>query len=169
MAYTAATKHRNAQRMGGGEIVAFPMKASAVIYEGSMVLIDITDGYAVELPIDTTADTGDLFAGIAAETKTAPAAGVVYINVYVTGSFVMSFLNGTDTIAQTDLGTAVYADYTAGGTGRPWTVCKTGASAHDLLVGRIVEIIGTGVATTERAVRIRIDGYAGCQAAAAGA
>ena len=167
-AFAPATTPRNAKRQGGGEIVAFPMRASTTIYKGQMVLIDITDGMAVQMPADSSCAQYDQFAGIAAETKTSPAAPQAYINVYVTGSFEMQASNASDTMAATDLGVEVYADTQAAGSGTPWSVCKTGASAKDLKVGRIISVMETGAATTARKLRVRIDNYAGCLSVCAG-
>jgi hypothetical protein len=162
MAYLASTAGRNAKRQGGGEIVAFPMKASMTIYKGDIVMIDITDGFAQSMLIDTSCAQYDQFAGVAAETKVSPASGTVYINVYVTGSFEFTCHNATDTLAATDMGVVAYADTQAAGSGTPYKVCKTGASAKDITVGRFIGLPELGAATTARKVRVRIDGYAGC-------
>jgi hypothetical protein len=171
MAYAYSTKARDAKRQGGGEIVAFPMGTSATIYKGDIVVIDVNDGYAYPGLADGTLSpalgANDQFAGVAAESKVSTTAGLTYINVYVTGSFEFDIGNAVDTLAQTHFGTVVYLDAVYAGTGNPHTVRVSTTSAKDLIIGRIVGPITTGACTTASKLRIRIDGYAGCQAVAA--
>lgn len=172
MAFAASTKPRDAKRSGGGELVAFPMadgsSTAVTIYKGDMVILTIATGYVSAMNADNVSASGDLFAGVAAETKTNTlGAGLTTINVYVTGTFEFTVYNDADTLAVTDLGKEMYADTVAAKTGSPAHVRETNASANDLKVGRLLAL-EAGAATTARKVRVRIDGYAGCLAACAG-
>lgn len=160
-AFAANTAGRDAKRQGGGEIIAYPMKASTTIYKGDIVVIDLTDGYATSLVADASMGTGDFFAGICQETKTSSAvAGVDYVNCYVTGSFIFTSEAAHDTLAATDLGLEAYANSSTDA--KPhYVTLQAGTTTHDLKVGRVVD-----AAITTTSMRVRIDGYAGCMSVA---
>ena len=152
MAWVATTKQRNAKRQGGGQIVAYRMTASATIYKGDIVRIDKTTGVATGALATGGMATGDVFAGIAAETKTAHATLVTYINVYTTGIFEFNTL---DTAAVGDIGEVMYQD-SAGTLTEGGSYCVLAATAgHDLKIGTCVDF-----PTTAKRL-VRIDGYAG--------
>jgi len=153
--------HRDAKRSDGGEIFSFKMKASTVIWEGDIVVVDVTDGLVWALQDDGVGnlDTGDLFAGIAAESKVSGASAPMTINAYVTGIFEMN--DATDTLAATDMGVEAYGDADIGGVGTSSSITIGTVPANLLTVGRIMPPLKA--ATTKP--RIRIDGYAGCKAA----
>ena len=157
-------KSRNAKRSDGGEIFSFPMKAATTIWKGDLVMVDITDGLCWSMPSDDAncVDAGDLFAGVAAQSKTSVISGEP-INVYVSGIFEMT--NIIDAAAATNLGVEFYADNAVGGDSYAYYIQAGGATNGSIKVGRLMP--PTPTATSEW--RIRIDGYAGCKQAATSA
>ena len=154
VAFAANTKGRDSKRQGGGEIIAYPMTLSTTIYKGDIVIVAVGTGLCKSLVADASVATGDFFAGVAAETKTAAASGTTYINCYVTGTF--EFLDNTDTVAVTDLGKVVEGDNSADAT--PSYVKYEGTGSHPNAVG----VIQPPFVAAAGPVRVRIDGYAGC-------
>jgi hypothetical protein len=127
------------------------MKLSETIYKGDWVWIDAHDGLIQGSKTETTLASGDMFAGIAAETKTAAAAGVSYLNVYVTGTFEFKT---KDTAAATDIGQLIYTDVATDTTeGGNWCLLALAASA--LYLGICVDV-DIGASTR----KVKIDGYA---------
>jgi hypothetical protein len=161
MAYAASTAGRDSKRSSDGEVVAYRMGLSATIYKGDIVVLETATGLVRAAPIDTTTTTGDMFAGVAQETKTSAAAGTTYINVYVTGIF--EFDHAAAGLVVTDLGKVAYHDSAAAGSGTPHHVEFAGASAHDMAVGKLQPPLAADAVK----VRIRISGYAGCISVAA--
>ncbi len=152
MAFALTTVPRDARRRGGGEIIAFPMKAATQIYKGDIVALDITDGHCWSLQATASMAAGDFFAGVAAESKLSGAvAGVDYIRCYISGTF--EFL-ADEVLAQTDMGVVIYGQ--TDGTGSPKTVRKTVTAGVDLQVGKLV---GFEDGTVTRPL-VRIDNYA---------
>jgi len=150
MAWTATTKPRNAKRQGGGNIVALRMTASTTIYKGDMVRIDVTTGLVTGMLINASLATGDLFAGIAAETKTSPAAGTMYINVYTTGTFEFKT---ADTAAVGNIGEKIYSD-NATNTTEGGNYCLLATAGHAFPIGTCIDFPSTALRL------VRIDGFA---------
>lgn len=105
---TALTSAYEAERQDG-EIVDVPVKASAVIYKGGL-LVDKGTGYA-EAGDD---GSGYTFLGVAVENATGGSSdGSVSVRVYKTGNFKYTLAGGA---SQTNLGNLVYVsdDQTVG-------------------------------------------------------
>ena len=159
---TTSGNARNCKRSDVAELMSFKMKANQQIWKGDIVVVDVTDGYVWALQSDAAGllDTGDTFAGIAAESVLSCAtAGVTRINVYVTGIFQMKDV--TDALAVTDMGVEAYGDATVLGNGTSSCVTKTATPANLLKVGRFMPPLAANTTTPY----IRINGYAGCRAA----
>jgi hypothetical protein len=151
MAWTATSKARDVKRQGGGQIVSLRMKLSETIYKGDIVRIDKTTGLVTGSLATAGLATGDVFAGIAAETKTAHAALVTYINVYTTGIFEFNTL---DTAAVGDIGEVIYED-SAGNTTQGGSYCVLAATGgHDFKIGTCVDFPSTALRL------VRIDDFA---------
>jgi hypothetical protein len=148
MTFGANTAPRNAKRQGGGSIVAFRMVLSTTIYKGDIVRIDKTTGLCTSLLATASMAQYDMFAGVAAETKTAHATLVTYINVYTTGVFEFATV---DTAAVGDIGEVIYSDCAGGGTPKN---CIISSAGHDLAIGTCVDFPTTSTRL------VRIDGYA---------
>jgi hypothetical protein len=131
----AQTAARDPKRKDG-VIVAYPLAAAGQVYKGGLVSIRVADGYLYPARSGTATD---LFVGIASETKAGDGTdGSVKCKVEKTGSFVFV----SSGLAQTDVGTAVYAS-------DDQTVTKT--STNNQLVGYIEEFISATL------VRVRIN------------
>lgn len=122
-----------------GKLVASPVVASDIIYQGALVKHNAA-GYLAPC----AAEAGAVFAGVAYEKvdNSAGAAGAKTCRVEKNGSFLMS---GTG-LGQSDVGSAVYASDDD-------TVSTTQAT-NEQLVGYIVEFISS------TQVRVRIDNVA---------
>ena len=147
---------RDNKRSNGGEMMAFPMKAATVIWRGDLVVLDVTDGLVWALQSDAAGatETGDFFAGVAAESKTSVVAGEM-INCYVTGIF--AFENNIDSLDPAYCGLVCYADCAVAGSGTPHNITITDVAANALLVGRLLPPCDA----TDTEWRVRINGYAG--------
>jgi len=123
-----------------GKLVASPVVASDIIYQGALVKHNAA-GYLAPC----AAEAGAVFAGVAYEKvdNSAGAAGAKTCRVEKKGSFLMS--SGTS-LSQADVGSAVYASDDD-------TVSTTQAT-NEQLVGYIVEFISS------TQVRVRIDNVA---------
>ena len=131
---TALSAAYEAERQDG-EIVDVPVKASAVIYKGGL-LVDKGTGYAE--PGDD--GTGYTFLGVAVESATGTASdGGVTVRVYKTGSFKYTLAGGA---TQTNLGVRVYVsdDQTVGT-----------SSTNSIACGYIVKVVDATY------VKVRID------------
>ena len=131
---TALTAAYEAERQDG-EIVDVPVKATAVIYKGGLV-VDKGTGYA-EAGDD---GSGYTFLGVAVESATGGSAdGSVTVRVYKTGSYKYTLAGGA---TQTNLGNLVYVsdDQTVGT-----------SSTNSIACGYIVKVVDTTY------VKVRID------------
>jgi hypothetical protein len=116
-----------------GDVISFPVKASAIIYRGSGVAVDST-GYAVPC-----ADTsGHKFVGIAEEKidATGVDSGVLYIRVRHKGILKLKMNSGAAAI--TDVGKLVYAK-TAGGASADFDVDLAGNCSNDVAIGLVTK------------------------------
>lgn len=119
-----------------GEIVSYPVKGSATIYKGALV-VDLGDGYA-----SAGSDAGAYtFLGVAVEKSDNSGSetdGDESVRLYKTGTYV--FTKGS--AEQTDIGTAMYIkdDQTV-----------AASSTNSILAGYVVDVPSSST------VRIRID------------
>ncbi len=122
-----------------GKLLAHPVVASDIIYQGAIVKHNAA-GYLAPM----AAEAGAAFAGIAYEKvdNSAGAAGDLTCRAEKYGAFLM---NGTG-FSQADVGSIAYASDD--------NTISTTQGTNELAVGRIVEFISS----TE--VRVRIDNYA---------
>jgi hypothetical protein len=147
------TKGRDAKRSQWGETISLRMALGTTIYKGDIVWVQAAAGVATGLCQSLIGEAGlaagDMFAGVAAETKTAKAGGVTYINVYTKGIFEFK----TDEVAaQTDVGLLIYAG--SGADMTPSYCVKATTLNPDLPIGICVD----WPSTTLR--RVLINNYA---------
>lgn len=131
---TALSAAYEAERQDG-EIVDVPVKASAVVYKGGLV-VDKGTGYA-EAGVD---GSGYTFLGVAVESGTGTSAdGGTHVRVYKTGTYKYTLAGGA---TQTNLGNRVYIsdDQTVGT-----------SSTNSIACGYIVKVIDSTY------VQVRID------------
>lgn len=130
---SALTENYEAKRQDG-EIISVPVKASAVIYKGAL-LVDKGTGYAE--PADD--GSGYTFLGVAVEAATGSAAdGGIRVRVYKTGTYVYTKASAV----AGDLGAAMYIhdDQTVGT-----------SSTNSILAGYCADI------PTSSTIKLRID------------
>ncbi len=125
MALTAAWKEADYQ---DGLIGTYKVAANTKIYQGAMVFVRNTDGYAYNARAGQSST--DIFVGVAVETvdNTGGAAGAKTIRVWKAGEFTFA----GSSLAQTNVGAAVYAV--------DENTITTTASTN-VLVGYITEVI----------------------------
>jgi len=158
MSYLASTVNNKIDTARAkGDMVAVKCGIAQAFKEGDIVVIDRSDGYAYKLNGITLAAT-DLFAGIAAESKTSGAAVGDLLRVFKRGVFTLGG-NGSSTnaLVQLDTGAPVYADISSIGGDQ---VVATTTGTHTPLVGLIVEVVTAGTFANGGRVRVSIDGYA---------
>jgi hypothetical protein len=146
--FAANTAGRDAKRSTWGDVVAFLM-AATTIYKGDIVYMATATGYVQSLVADASLATGDVFMGVAAETKTAAVAGMIRINCYVTGVFEFKT---TETAAVGNIGELIYAD--PGSDATPSHCIIGTGSLHDLPIGTCVDFPSTALRL------VRINDYA---------
>lgn len=147
---TATTTNQdNARR--DGIIVSYPVLASEIIYKGRPVIIDASSGYAQSNDGTTiTLDSGDIFAGIAAEKADNSAHatnGYIDVKVYKSGIFEMAT---SDTITQANVGDRVYVNNTSDDN---VVTVTSDTTTVQVCIGVIVGFISANVAL------VKIDGY----------
>jgi hypothetical protein len=143
-AFVPSTAGRDAKRSTWGDIIAFRMDA-VTIYKGDIVYMATATGLVQSLVADGSMATGDVFMGVAAETKTAAVADTKYVNVYVTGVFEFKT---TETAAVGNIGEIMYGDVSD--TGTPIHCLIGVAQTHDIAIGTCVDFPSTAL----RLVRI---------------
>jgi hypothetical protein len=119
-----------------GNVIAYPVGASKVIYKGSFVVVDTATGYA-EAGTDAASKN---FVGIAYESadNTGGAGGALTVRVKKGGTFLMNATGGAATDMSKD---ALLVDD---------NTCKTAATTNNIAVGKVVEV----VSATKLRVRI---------------
>jgi hypothetical protein len=125
------------------------MALSTTIYKGDIVYIAVATGLCQSLVAEAGLSATDTFAGVAAETKTAAAGGVSYINVYTKGIFEFTT---NETAAATDVGLLIYAG--SGADMTPAYCVKATTLTPDMPIGICVD----WPSTTKR--RVIINNYA---------
>lgn len=162
MAYGLSAQAWDARRTPG-DMITLKMGVEK-LWKGSLLMINAA-GYVVMM---TDTATGDMFAGVAAETRDnrykvendadsgAAAAGDKEINVWVSGTFVFKHAGAN----QTDVGLPAF--WSGAVVDAQQTIeSATTAATHDFMVGQITKL------ESATRVRIRIDGYAMCGSPAA--
>lgn len=136
----AASAAREAQRKDGKR-QSYKI-GDVAIYKGTLVCVQVEDGYLYPAASTDPSANTDLFAGVAFESydNSAGSAGAASIQVEKTGSFVFAMTEA----AQTDVGGPAYAS-------DDMTVLNATQNSGEVLVGYITEIIDSGH------VRVRID------------
>ena len=130
---TALSDNYEAKRQDG-EIISVPVKASAVIYKGAL-LVDKGTGFAEPC----TDGSGYVFLGVAVEAKTGGSTdGATAVRVYKTGTFQFAKASAADT----DRGVLMYIhdDQTVGT-----------SSSNSVAAGYCVDIVSSSV------IKLRID------------
>lgn len=148
-AFAANTKGRDALRSHWSQTVPLRMALSTTIYKGDIVYIAVATGLCQSLVADAGMAVTDTFAGVAAETKTAAAGGVSYINVYTKGIFEFKT---TETAAATNVGVLCYAGVDANCTPSYCSIATT--VGVDMAIGICVDWPSTALR------RVLINNYA---------
>jgi hypothetical protein len=137
MAYSTTTTIRETG-VQDGKYIALLAKAAQVFKKGDIVVIDATDGLAYKAWAHATTAAGDIFAGVAMESKTAAAGDADTIKVNTKG--VHEFDIATTSQAA-GLGRPVYHE--DGTSGNAQLVVIAAPATHYLRVGVIVGLVST--------------------------
>jgi len=130
---SAATENKLI-KMQDGDKRSYPVLADAVIYQGTLVYIDV-NGYAVA--VTSTGVNGFAGVAVAKADATGLSSGDISVEVYAEGDFE---LVGAGTYTQATVGVPVYGDnnydisITIGATSVPIGVCVGYSSATKLIV-----------------------------------